>query len=279
MKTIVAATDLGARSDRAVLRAAYLARQSGARLCILHVIDDDLPGAILQSRSEEAERVLAQMVADNALLTEVAPDIKVETGHIDRLLPEVLREVGADLLVVGGHRSRGLGDFLGKPTLSRLLRGITVPVIMALARPEHAYAKVSVGWDFSPAGAAAARLAQTVAPDAQITLVHAWQEVATGAPYAFETGGSIPPEALARVQSDVARAAADLSQDGRTVSAAKVDIGSAGHILRRRAEAGDADLIAMGQHARTGLARLLLGATAEDVALNAPCDVLIAPPG
>jgi nucleotide-binding universal stress UspA family protein len=40
------------------------------------------------------------------------------------------------------------------------------------------------------------------------------------------------------------------------------------------AEQGDVDLIVMGTHGRTGLARLLMGSVAEQVARRSPCPVL-----
>ncbi|MGB3409074.1 MAG: universal stress protein, partial [Jannaschia sp.] len=180
MKTILAATDLSARSDRAVLRAAHLARDAKARLHIVHVVGEDLPAAILQTRVEEAEQVLADMVAANPMLAALTPKMVVEAGHVDRLLQDAVRASGADLVVVGAHRRRGMAGVLGKPTLARLLRAVEVPVLVAVDRPEHGYRSVSVGWDFSPAGSAAAAAAMDVAPEARVTLVHAWQDVMTG---------------------------------------------------------------------------------------------------
>ncbi|GIT92257.1 hypothetical protein JANAI62_27140 [Jannaschia pagri] len=277
MKTILVATDLSARSDRAVLRAAHLAETVGASLRILHVIDDEVPAAFLQTRSEAAEQVLAAMVADHEGLSALAPTIHVEVGHLDKLLPKIVAQQDVDLVVVGSHRNRGFGELLGAPTLSRLLRGLDVPVLVSVARPEVAYEAVSVGWDDSDGAEAVAQIARRMAPTAEITLVHAWQEVLASAPYAFETGGLIPKETQQRLQSDVQRAAVRLAGEGLPF-AALVAMGPPGHVLRTRAEGGQADLIAVGRHARSGLARLILGATAEDLALSAPCDVLIASP-
>ena len=277
MKTILAATDLSARSDRAVLRAAHLARDTGAALQIIHVIDEDLPGAMLLAQTTEVEATLSAMVAENPALADLSPSLDVEAGHLDSLLPKLMRERDIDLLVVGSHRRRGLADVFGAPTLSRLLRSVDVPVLVAVGRPEGTYEAVTIGWDFSPAGEAAAKAVQDFAPSAAMTLIHAWQDPVAGTPYGFETGGTIPPEALDRLRSKLQRAAMEMVQDG-TPPATDVIIGPAGHVLRRYAAEHGADLLAMGRHARTGLARILLGSPAEDVALNAPCDVLIAPP-
>ena len=46
MKHILVATDLTARSDRAIERAFSLARETGAELTILHAVDDELPASV-----------------------------------------------------------------------------------------------------------------------------------------------------------------------------------------------------------------------------------------
>lgn len=277
MNTILVASDLSARSDRAVLRAAHLAAEEGADLIVLHVVDEDLPGALLQTRCEEAETVLRAMIGESAVLVDLAVTVLVEAGHLDRLLPQIVRDRKVDLVVLGTHRSRGLAEILGAPTLTRLLRGVEVPVLVATGRAEVPYDKITVGWDFSPASAAAATLARRLAPEAQITLVHAWQDACAGVPYAFETGGTVSPLALEQLTSEMAREAVKLS-DGGPAMGCELVVGPAGHVMHKRAEAGEADLIALGRHARSGIARLLLGATAEDLAVHVPCDVLIAPP-
>jgi nucleotide-binding universal stress UspA family protein len=277
VKTILVTTDLSARSDRAMLRAARLAVQHGATLRVLHVCDDDLPAALLSTRCDEAEHVLRAMVDETPVLSAAAPEVEVEPGHLTALVPKVAAEIGAGLVVLGSHRGRGLSELLGKPSLIRLMRGLSVPLLVVAGRTEAPYGAVSVGWDFSPAAEAAARLAAEVAPEAEMTLVHAWMDTMGTGPFGGEVGIVLPRDEEARLRSEIARAAAELRLGGRTV-AAEVAIGPPASVLRHRAEAGHADLLAIGRHARSGLATFLLGATAEDVALTAQSDVLVTPP-
>ena len=51
---LLVATDLSARSDRAVERTLLLARQMRAGLTILHVVEADRPGGISDRRRDEA---------------------------------------------------------------------------------------------------------------------------------------------------------------------------------------------------------------------------------
>lgn len=277
MDRILVATDLSARSDRAVLRAGHLARAIGATLRIVHVCDDDLPAALTQTRCEEAEAALSAMVSEAPVLSALEPEIDIEAGHLDVLLPRIARDRQTDLVVLGSHRGRGFGELLGAPTLIRLIRGIEAPVLIVAGRPEPPYGKVSVAWDFSPAAEAAGRAARRVAPDAEMTLVHAWMDPLVNSPYAIEAAGTIPREARDRLRADMTRDGAALTGAAGGVGV-EVAIGPPGHVLRRRAQEGKADLLALGRHARTGFARLVLGSTAEDVALGAGCDVLVSLP-
>src|SRR5690606_16832914 len=57
---IVAATDLSVRSQRAVRRAGLLARDKGAELILLHVVDDDQPARLVDTASREAQEYLQE---------------------------------------------------------------------------------------------------------------------------------------------------------------------------------------------------------------------------
>ena len=54
MKSIVVATDLSARADRAIERALLLAQLHNAKLYVVHIVDDALPEAIAQHQADAA---------------------------------------------------------------------------------------------------------------------------------------------------------------------------------------------------------------------------------
>ena len=56
---VLVATDLSARSDRAVERAVILAKQTGAALTILHVVDADLPSRITDRLRDDAGSLIS----------------------------------------------------------------------------------------------------------------------------------------------------------------------------------------------------------------------------
>src|SRR5262245_59044270 len=59
IRKILIAHDLSGRSSIALKRAAQLAGQTGAALDILHVIEDDLPAAVIDRRTAEAKAVMS----------------------------------------------------------------------------------------------------------------------------------------------------------------------------------------------------------------------------
>jgi universal stress protein A len=56
-------------------------------------------------------------------------------------------------------------------------------------------------------------------------------------------------------------------------------VGQPHHAILESAKAWDADLIVMGTHGRSGLARLVLGSTTEAVIRHSPIPVLVVPAG
>jgi nucleotide-binding universal stress UspA family protein len=70
------------------------------------------------------------------------------------------------------------------------------------------------------------------------------------------------------------RAEDQLRQSGFTC-AAKVLQGDPREVLVETARAENADLVVVGSHGRTGLAKLVLGSVASHVVAHAPCDVLV----
>jgi nucleotide-binding universal stress UspA family protein len=69
-------------------------------------------------------------------------------------------------------------------------------------------------------------------------------------------------------------AMAELPQPAPGLRQTHLHLGRADHRIVQTAKDLKADLIVLGTHGRTGLARVLLGSVAEHVTRHAPCDVL-----
>lgn len=266
MKTILCASDLSPRSDRAVARAAALARATGARLILVTVLDADLPGRALLALMAEAERHLG------AQATEARAEMRVLHGDA---APEILKtatEAAADLLVLGTHRPRLLADLVMETTAERIVRACACPVLVVVGPPGGSYGSIVAAVDFSPASKAAIRAAAKLAPGVPIHGVHALH---------------VPLRERHGIDSDVGRsfrhvAEAErdrwLAQNGlpRELTGVAIVEGGAHGVLSEAIVRHAAELLTLGAHARSGLHLMTLGSFARDLLRNPPCDLLIA---
>jgi nucleotide-binding universal stress UspA family protein len=133
--------------------------------------------------------------------------------------------------------------------------------------------------DFSPASRAAftRAVSDARADGAQLLLVHVLSPVVMP----FAGGEIMSPQTYADVQRSIE--AYGQKQLGKLVAAAKAAgvrvrglllEGVAADAIVRVARSKRADMIVMGTHGRSGLARLLMGSVAQRVVGTAPCPVL-----
>lgn len=132
--------------------------------------------------------------------------------------------------------------------------------------------------DFSSASTAAFRAALDMAKasDAELLLVHVLTPVA---PIVGE--GYVSPKTYEEIEQS-ARAHGQKQLDGLIEKARKAGVRATGTLLQgmphdqvvRAARSKHADVIVMGTHGRSGIAKLFLGSVAERVVATAPCPVL-----
>ena len=149
MKTILVASDLSARSDRAIARAAELARQHNARLIVLHVVDEELPSALADRQVEDAKRALAVAVAALPHADALFSEVRVVIGeHYLTILAET-EASDVDLVVVGQHRKDVLLDLFRGSTGERIVRFGNRPVLIVKSAVTHSYVRTLAAVDFS----------------------------------------------------------------------------------------------------------------------------------
>lgn len=136
--------------------------------------------------------------------------------------------------------------------------------------------KIVVATDFSEASLLAVETAFNLAPSESVTfyLVHVLEMPAPG-----EFIAATPP--LEEVHEEIRRRLEELIprnlEEGVTVKT-QIITGRPPRAIADLAEEKGADLIVVGTHGRSGLARLLLGSTAEGLLRHAPCQVLVVKP-
>lgn len=141
-----------------------------------------------------------------------------------------------------------------------------------------AYRRVVHPTDFSPASAKAIAQAVRIAREnrAELLIVHVMAPIvpmvgdAYISPAAYE---ALEKSSRQHAQKQLGALVAKAKKAGVRVTPLLLE-GSAADQIVRAAKSKRADVIVMGTHGRTGLARLFLGSVAERVVGTAPCPVL-----
>jgi len=287
LRSILVATDFSDDAVLAVTRAARLACLPGVQgVQLLHVVDTPGYGALRSWLSltessqlallDEARRALAAQV--QAFQRECGRDAasRVMVGPLLDSLVEAAAD--ADLLVIGAHGQHPVRDIAIGSTAERLLRKRRRAVLVVRAAAARPYQRVLVPVDFSRHAMPALRAAATIAPDAQLDVLHVFEVPFEGK---LRRAG-VPDAELVRLRQQ-ARAEA-VEGLGRLVRESGVDParigrsivhGYAPRVIIDAARTRDADLIVIGKHGESLAADLLLGSVTLHVLGEARCDVLV----
>lgn len=281
---ILAATDFSTRSQRAVRRAGLLARDSGAELTLVHVVDDDQPPDLVALERREAERILGEQIGAVAELRGLpSRAMVVESDPFDGIL-RAAASTGADLIVMGAHRKQLLRDVLVGTTIERVIRTGPVPVLMVNGEVEGSYSTALAPVDLSEPSVRAigTGLALGLPGGVSLALVHAFVPLGKG--QMFQAGlsqdtidGYVAEERLrATKELDRFLKANSLSEHGHLVRV--VEEGAAFEVISKAVEQVKPDVLIMGTHARVGIAKMILGSVTEEVLRSLNIDVLAVPP-
>jgi len=280
MKLILAATDFSTRSDRAIRRAATLARAQEARLMLLHVVDDDRPERLVAEEMATAQELL-QITADS-LATHVRCEAKVVLGDPFEGIAKTARETAADLIVMGAHRKHILRDIFVGTSVERVMRLRIAPVLMVNAAPSSTYERGLVATDLSEHSGRALQVARElrILPHAQVVVVHAFDVVARGkmsyAGVSAEKIAAHADEIAVEARSELAKFVTAFDADFKP-AALRVKEGRAAGVIVDTADETHADIVVVGTHGRSGIAKFLLGSVTEEIMWRLERDILVVP--
>ena len=291
---IVAATDFSAFSERAVQRAAHIAKQHDAELHLLHVVQplDLYPGLTLTPTPDESDhpdQVMqeAGQTRLDALATSLADqfDIRIRTvtrlGRAHSEIADYAQHVSADLLVAGSRGENTLLDLFLGSTASRLLRVAACPVLIVRNEAGAPYRHVLAAVDFSPVSGAVVAHALSLAGDAPVDALHVLgTEVEERLRKAKYVQVDIT-DWLTRQGEEANKQMESLLQTiEKSEGVNRLALpGSPPAVICQHVEKAHADLLVLGRHGHGGgLQEWLLGSVSKDVAQAAACDVLIINP-
>lgn len=284
--TILFATDLSSRCDRALDRALILARQWSSRVVALTVVEpgitsparpaDTLASGWPQTRASALRHAERRLRADLAV-TDLPLVASVAQGPVTDSILAVRDTEAAGMIVTGVARNEALSRIVLGSSVDALARRSPVPLLVVFRRARSPYGEVVVASDFSPSSRQALETAAALFPDASFTLFHAF-----GNPYPTLAGMD-----KARARNDGYQFAesearsflkgCELPQPVRDRMQLALAHGDAGELLRARSASHPDELVVLGTQRRGALVSLLIGSVAQRILEQAENDVLLVP--
>jgi nucleotide-binding universal stress UspA family protein len=275
---LLLATDLSARCDRALDRAAQLARQWQLPLLVVHATTqvaeswpaaDDAPSwRQAPDRTAIIERQIRRDLGER--ISELT--IHVAEGDPAEVILEATAPQGGDLIVLGAA-SGSLGGGLFGNIAEQLVRKSPASVLVVKNRPHGAYRHILVGTDFTDESRHGLNAAITLFPEAKLVLMHALD-----IPYQSLWLNPAHRQDFTRMEMATMEAfiaSAALPDDVRQRIQPLVEHGHPEIMLRNYVLEKDVDLTVIGALARNLAFHVLIGGTARRIVQAVPGDILV----
>lgn len=296
IRSILACTDLSAEADAALSRAARLARDHGATLTALHVVEhvvgaDAPPASLVKLLFGEAAQVvpLLKQHAERALADRlaglvVAPTRAEAAVRVGAAFLEIIRQArehGDELIVLGAHGGHVVKNWVLGTTAERVVRKGVRPVLVVKRSPRASYRRLLAAIDFSDTAKRALRFALRLAPKARVTLLNVYDLALMAAPAIDRMTGEdflrLQGELEGEQRARLTALAGELGLGPDQVTCL-VRYGYPAQVINAVLTEARADLAVIGTRGLSGLKHLLLGSVAEHVLRESRCDVLVVPP-
>jgi nucleotide-binding universal stress UspA family protein len=286
IRRILWPTDFSSGAERAFPYAVALASWHEAEL---HVLSVQEPGAVDTDGSQS--HPLSQDALTRLLMDDGEPPQHVDLDTLSVVqeqrkgdsAPETIvsyvDEHDIDLVVAGTHGRRGLRRFLIGSVAEEVLRTAPCPVLTVRDKddstPAWVVRNILVPIDFSDASLNALRHAKELAltHGAQITLLHAVEEVVYPSAYGIEPANLPGPQVIDRVEENLADLAR--TEIGYEHVVVQANLGYAPSTILDYTQEHEVDLITIATHGRSGLERMLLGSVTERVVRRAPAPAFV----
>ena len=299
-RRILAPIDFSPESEKTLRFAKRLATKFGAKVHLAHIVaplSHSLGRGMLPLALSEAQIAVGSLkrlkrLAAKACVPPGPNRCIVRVGATADTINEIAREIGADLIVISTRGYTGLKyAFLGSTT-TRVVRSAPCPVLVVRddevpsggegARREASlqFQKILVPLDFSESSRLGLDYALGFAREfrASLKMFHsvAVHNYALGDKYT-----ALEAPKLAGLQQDFFEKEVKALGEGlsklRIKIEAKVVVGSPVQQIARCVSDHDVDLIITSTHGSSGVRRLFIGSTAEQIVRHATCPVLVVP--
>lgn len=277
-KKILLATDLSARCDRALYRAAMLAKQWQSSLIVLHVVEDrdlsipDEAGLPSWRRPRDPiDTARKHLLADVDALP-ARPAVRVAEGNpVEAILGSAGAE-NCDLIAIGVGRGESLGHFVSGRTADRLFRRSRLPLLVVKGRPRRPYENIVFATDLSDSSRYALETAARFFSGQRLTIFHAYSP-----PSGLITKSALRRQYRMEVEQEVRAflAEVDKSAPGWQQPHVLIEDGAPNLLLRDYVRDKEVDLLVLGTHGRSAFFEIFLGSVAKAIVDDVPCDALV----
>jgi nucleotide-binding universal stress UspA family protein len=281
-KPIIVGLDGSREASQAATFAYHLAAAAGTTCHVVHAAPDPWMAGTTTARPELAvqyqgaleERARAELLERlrGTSIAEAGRDLLVRFGRPVRVLQQLIDEVGAELVVLGGKRHAALERWFGGTTALNAVRALAVPVLVLRHPPprfERVLAAVDVSAAAGPTIAAAERLAAVFGASVRvISAVEPVPATLQGPPTDATAYYALWEDLLRREVWPLIRA-----EGAQGV----VRHGPAAEAIEHDAAAWPADLLVVGSHGKGWVDRLMLGTLTERLLNRLPTSLLVVP--
>lgn len=289
LNCILAATDLSAPARHAVERAALVSQDTAAALNLLHVANlaplerlRQLMGATpadMEQRVLEAARIkLKDLAAALQQRFGVTADTEVVEGSLLKELATKIDTSAVGLLVCGAKGESVIRRFTVGTTAMRLLGMTKCPVLVVKQPPHESYRRILIPVDFSPSSLRAIQHARSIAPQANIVLLHAFDVPFEGQlRYASVDDDTIHHYRIIAKQEATQKLHHLREAAGLAPYTARLVVLHGDPTLRiiEQEQELDCDLIVIGKHGEGFLEEMLLGSVTKHVLAESQGDILV----
>ena len=279
---VLVGTDLSPAADEALRQGARFATELASKLFVCHVVPELIPDGSVFSEFRRAN-----VNVENSVLAKARAAVEQQVNTVlsgDTPTVDVILESGTPHTGLLRHADRtGAGVVVAAPGSVALdvVRHASTAVLIARRSPEG---PVVGATDFSDSSLPALHTAAAEARrrGSALHLVHAFDgglftlgHVPVAAmPYLAGTS-SIALEGLDNLRTLAKQRLEETLREVDLPGATAVIAGFAQDVIVEYAESVHAELVVVGTHGRSGLARLTLGSTAAAAIQSAPCSVLV----
>lgn len=257
---LLLATDLSPRDDRALDRTRQLAIEWQAGLAVLVVHEGPATpeevSSWLDGRSATHHfgiAMRAELAAEFAG-TGISPTLQVGQGDVTASILDAAAGLGDALVIIGASRNVSFQELILGNAAGGLVQRLAHPLLVVRQRPRSAYARILVPTDLTDTCRHALATAIRLFPERRITLLHVADAGADA--QRFLDRCTLPPDVRERI--DIVVSAGPVTEAiGRHVADAAID------------------LVVLGVHRRSAVARVFSESRSDELLQQLPCDTLL----